>query len=50
MKKIKIIKGNLLQRNNNPKVKAVNVIRGMINLKRTRKNLFAKPRKSINDK
>tara|TARA_B100001250_G_C19594110_1_gene697654 strand:- start:100 stop:267 length:168 start_codon:yes stop_codon:yes gene_type:complete len=46
---VKIIKGNLFQ-SNYPKVKAGSIIKGKINLKRSSKNLFAKSRKSINDK
>ena len=47
---VKIIKGNLFQKSNYPKVKARGVIKGKINLKIKDKNLFTKPRKSINDK
>ena len=47
---VKIIKGNLFQKSNYPKVKAGGVIKGKINLKIKDKNLFTKPRKPINDK
>ena len=41
--KVKIIRGNLFQKNNSSKVRAGNLIKGKIDLKKnTGKNLFAK--------
>jgi hypothetical protein len=41
--KVKIIKGNLFQKNNSSKVRAGNLIKGKIDLKKNAgKNLFAK--------
>jgi len=41
--KVKIIRGNLFQKNNSSKVRAGNLIKGKINLKKNAaKNLFAK--------